>query len=119
MKKKIIRKLHKIDATGKVLGRLASEIAVLLRGKHKTDFQPHQDRGDIVEVKNVGQMKITGKKIEQKKYYRHSGYPGGIKEEKLKDLIKENPAKVLHNAVFHMLPVNRLRAKMIKRLRIL
>jgi len=118
MPQAITRKTHKIDATDQVLGRLASDIAVLLRGKHKVDFQPNQDRGDIVEVTNVDKMKFKGKKLEQKKYHHYSGYPGGLKEEKLSDLMKENPAKVLHNAVFHMLPKNRLRAEMIKRLRI-
>jgi len=118
MPKAIIRKIHKIDATDKVLGRLASEIAVLLRGKHKVDFQPNQDRGDIVEVSNAGEMKFTGRKLEQKKYHHHSGYPGGIKEESLSDLIKDNPEKVLKNAVVHMLPNNKLRSEMIKRLRI-
>lgn len=113
----IERKIHNIDATDRILGRLATEIAVLLRGKHKVDFQPNQDRGDIVEVSNVDKLKFTGAKIDQKRYYRHSGYPGGLKEEKLSDLIKTNPERVLHNAVIHMLPDNRLRAEMIKRLR--
>ena len=117
MNKIITRKTHKLDATDKVLGRLASEIAVLLRGKHKVDFLPHQDKGDIVEVTNVGKMKLTGKKLEQKVYYRHSGYPGGLKEEKIEDLMQKKPERVLHNAVFHMLPKNKLRAAMIKRLR--
>lgn len=118
MATKIDRKIHSIDATDKILGRLASEIAVLLRGKHKVDFQPHEDRGDIVEVSNVDKIKLSGNKINQKKYYHHSGYPGGLKEEKLSDLMKDNPAKVLHTAVFHMLPTNKLRAEMIKRLHI-
>lgn len=118
MNKIITRKIHKLDATDRVLGRLASEIAVLLRGKHKVEFQPHQDRGDIVEVSNVGKMKLTGKKLEQKVYYRHSGYPGGLREDKAEDLMKKKPERVLHNAVFHMLPKNKLRAEMIKRLRI-
>ena len=71
------RKTHTIDAAGRILGRLASEIAVLLRGKDKTDFAPYKDIGDIIIVKNVDKLKFTGKKMEQKKYYRHSGYPGG------------------------------------------
>jgi large subunit ribosomal protein L13 len=118
MAKAIKRKIHKIDAADKVLGRLASEISLLLRGKQKVDFQPNQDRGDIVEVINVDKIKLTGRKREQKKYYRYSGYPGGLKEEKASRLIKEKPEKVLYNAVFHMLPKNRLRSQMIKRLRI-
>jgi len=112
------RKTHTIDATGKVLGRLAAQIAILLRGKHKPDFVPYKDMGDFVVVKNVGKLKITGKKMEQKKYFRHTGYLGGVKEISLKQLFKENPAEVLRKAVFGMLPKNKLRAKMIKRLKI-
>jgi len=112
------RQIHKIDAQGKILGRLASEIAVLLQGKHKVNWQPHLDQGDIVEVINVAKLKLTGLKLEQKKYYRHSGYPGGLKEISLKTLLKTNPAKVLYNAVYHMLPKNKLRARMMKRLKI-
>jgi len=112
------RKTHTIDATGKVLGRLAAQIAILLRGKHKPDFVPYKDMGDFVVVKDVGKLKITGKKMEQKKYFRHTGYLGGVKEISLKQLFKENPAEVLRKAVFGMLPKNKLRAKMIKRLKI-
>lgn len=111
------RKTHTIDATGEVLGRLASEIAVLLRGKHKTDFAPNKDAGDFVIVKNVEKIKITGKKIEKKKYYYHSGYLGGLKEIPLKKLLSERPTEVLKRAVSGMLPKNRLRAKMIRRLK--
>ena len=75
------RQKHTIDATDRPLGRLATEIATLLRGKHKPEFQPHLDQGDIVEVTNVDKIKFTGKKMEQKKYYRHSGHPGNLKEE--------------------------------------
>jgi len=112
------RETHTIDATGKVLGRLAAEIAVLLRGKHKSDFAPYKDIGDIVIIKNVAQLKFTGKKMEQKKYYRHSGYPGGLKEISLKKLFEKNPSEVFKKAVFGMLPNNKLRAKMIKRLKV-
>jgi len=112
------RKTHTIDATGKVLGRLAAQIAILLRGKHKPDFVPYKDMGDFVVVKDVGKLKITGKKMEQKKYFRHTGYLGGVKEISLKQMFKENPAEVLRKAVFGMLPKNKLRAKMIKRLKI-
>ncbi|MBD3207885.1 MAG: 50S ribosomal protein L13 [Candidatus Nealsonbacteria bacterium] len=111
------RETHHIDATDKSLGRLASRIAVLLRGKHKPEFIPRKDMGDVVVVDNVDKMKITGKKLEQKKYYRHSGYPGGIKETPLKDLFAENPGEVLKRAVYGMLPKNRLRSKQIKRLK--
>ena len=111
------RETHTIDATGKVPGRLAAQIAVLLRGKHKTDFAPHKDIGDIVIVKNVAQLKFTGRKMEQKKYYRHSGYLGGLKEISLKKLFEKNPSEVFKKVVFGMLPMNKLRAKMIKRLK--
>jgi len=111
------RKTHTIDATGKVLGRLATEIAVLLRGKQKSDFVPYRDMGDFVIVQNVSKLKITGKKIEQKKYFRHSGFLGGVKEVPLKKIFKTNPGEVLRKAVFGMLPKNKLRAEQIKRLK--
>jgi len=112
------RKTHTIDATGKVLGRLATEIAILLRGKYKKDFVPYKDMGDFVVVKNVNKIKLTGKKMEKKIYYRHTGYLGGLKEISLKKLFKENPGQVLRKAVFGMLPKNKLRARQIKRLSI-
>ena len=112
------RDTHIIDATGKILGRLASEIVILLRGKHRPDFLPYKDMGDFVTVKNVGKIKVTGKKMEQKIYFRHSEYLGGLKEIPLKTLFKTNPAEVLKKAVFGMLPKNKLRARMIKRLKI-
>lgn len=112
------RKTHVIDATNRVLGRLASEVAILLRGKHKPDFAPHKDIGDFVMVKNVRNLKITGKKMEQKKYFHHSGFLGGVKFTPLEKLFKENPAEVFKRAVYGMLPKNKLRAKMIKRLKI-
>lgn len=107
---------HIINAKGRSLGRLAAEIASLLQGKNKADFVRYRDIGDSVLVENVEKMKITGKKIEQKVYYRHSGYFGGLKETPLKKLFKEQPAEVLKIAVFGMLPKNKLRDKMIKRL---
>ncbi|MCD6115307.1 50S ribosomal protein L13 [bacterium] len=115
-KNQIERKTHIIDAKGKPLGRLASQIAILLRGKHKPQYQPHLDIGDFVIVKNVEKIKFTGKKFEKKKYYRHSGYLGGLKEIPLKKLFAKDPALVLKKAVWGMLPKNKLRAKMIKRL---
>jgi large subunit ribosomal protein L13 len=111
------RKTYTIDATGKVLGRLASEIVILLRGKQKSDFVPYLDMGDFVAVKNVSKLKITGKKKEQKKYFRHSGFLGGQKEVPFKKIFKINPAEVLRKAVFGMLPKNKLRAEQIKRLK--
>jgi len=112
------RETHIIDATGKVLGRLATEIAILLRGKHKADFVPYKDMGDFVMIKNINKIKLTGKKMEQKKYYRHSGYLGGLKEIPLEKVFEKNSDLVLKKAVFGMLPKNKLRAKMIKRLKI-
>ncbi len=111
------RKTHTIDATGKVFGRLASQIAVLLHGKHKPEFETHIDLGDIVIVKNAGGVVFTGKKLMQIQYHRYSGYPGGLKTEKAKGLIIKNPEKMLRQAVYNMLPKNRLRSQMIKRLR--
>jgi len=111
------RKTHTIDATGKVLGRLASEIAILLRAKHRSDFVPYKDMGDFVIIKNVDKIKLTGKKAEQKIYYHHTGFLGGLKEMPFKKLFKERPNEVLKKAVFGMLPKNKLRAKQIKRLK--
>jgi len=113
---KIQRKTHTIDATSKVLGRLATQIAVLLRGKHKPTFVLNRDVGDFVVVKNVNKIKITGKKLDQKKYFHHTGYLGGIKETPLKKLFAKNPNEVLKRAVWGMLPKNKLRPKQIKRL---
>jgi len=112
------KKNYTIDAKGKVLGRLASEISLLLRGKRLPNFAPNKDMGVSVVVKNVDKMKITGKKFENKIYYHHSGYLGGLKEKKLKDLWEKDPGEVLRRAVFGMLPKNKLRSKMIKRLKI-
>lgn len=113
---KINRQLHKIDATDKSAGRIATQIAILLRGKNKPEYQPNIDNGDIVEVENIKKLKFTGKKLEQKKYFRYSGYPGGLKEKKMSDLAKNNPAEILSRAVREMLPPNKLRNGMMKRL---
>lgn len=112
------RDTHTIDAAGKVLGRLAVEIALLLRGKNKPDFAPNKDNGDFVIVKNLDKIGFTGKKLEQKIYYRHSGYLGSLKQTPLKKLFNKDPVKVLRIAVFGMLPKNRLRAQQIKRLKV-
>lgn len=111
-------KTHTIDATGKPLGRLAVEIARLLSGKDKPDFMPNKDGGDFVVVKNIKKIRVTGKKMKQKVYYRYSGYPGGLKKIPMEKLFKERPGEVLEKAVWGMLPKNKLRAKMIKRLKI-
>ena len=115
---KIERKTHTLDVTEKVLGRVANEIALLLQGKNKPTFAHHKDVGDFVAVKNAGKIRFTGKKLEQKKYFRHSKYLGGVKEIPLKKLFSENPAEVLSKAVYGMLPRNKLRAKMMRKLKI-
>lgn len=112
----IDRKQHKIDAKDKAVGRIASEIAILLRGKNKPEFEPHIDGGDVVEVRNIDKLSFTGKKLEQKKYYKYSGYPGGLKEKKMGDLKESNPAEILKRAVREMLPPVRFRKDMLKRL---
>jgi len=119
-KSKIIlpRKIHKIDADGQILGRLAVKISILLQGKHKPDFFPHLDNGDSVEVNNAVGIKTTGRKMEQKLYYHHSGYPGGLKEKTMIEIFKKNPGELLKKAVWNMLPKNKLRDKRIKRLKI-
>ncbi len=114
---KIQREKHTIDATDKVLGRLAAEIAGLIRGKGKVDFYPYKNMGDFVVVQNVGKMRVTGKKMEQKKYFRHSEFMGGVKETQLKFLFEKDPEEVLRRAVYGMLPKNRLRSEAIKRLK--
>lgn len=112
---KIDRKNHKIDAKDRVLGRLATEISILLRGKQKPTFEPHVDNGDFVIVENSDKIKITGKKMEQKKYFNYSGYPGGLKTTKIKDISR---GEALKKAIWSMLPKNKLRSEMIKRLTI-
>lgn len=115
-KRIIQRETHLLDATGQSLGRLASKIAILLRGKHKSSFAPHKDVGDFVTVENIEKMIFSGKKMEQKTYYKHSGYPGGLKAWKLKEVFGKNPGAVLRKAVAGMLPKNKLRSQQIKRL---
>lgn len=115
----MVDKIIKIDAKDKSLGRLASEVAFILRGKHKPSFVPNREDSDVVSVSNIDKMKFTGKKMDKKIYYRHSGYPGGIKAEILKDVYQKDPKEVLRRAVYRMLPKNKLQAKMIKRLNIM
>jgi large subunit ribosomal protein L13 len=112
----IKRNWHLIDAKGKVLGRLSSQIATYLMGKNKRDYSPHMDNGDFVAVINAAHIKLTGKKEEQKMYYSHSGYPGGFKAVSYKQLKETNPQKILKLAVKRMLPENRLRDKRMLRL---
>ena len=113
---KITRKLHRIDAENKAVGRIATDIALILRGKNKTEFQPNIDCGDVVEVFNIKKLKFTGKKQEQKKYYHYSGYQGGLKEKKLSDLLENNPGEILTRAVREMLPPVKFRKAMLRRL---
>jgi len=114
----IKRETHTINAEGKALGRIAVEAVLFLRGKDKQDFMPNKDAGDFVIVRNLSKVKFSGKKLEQKKFYHHSGYPGGIKETTLQKEFAQNSEKVLKRAVFGMLPKNKLRAEQVKRLKI-
>jgi large subunit ribosomal protein L13 len=107
-----------IDAEGKTLGRLATEVATLLLGKNKPQFSAHLDCGDNVVIINAAAIKVTGNKLEDKKYYRHSGYPGGIKETSLAEQMVRNPNRVIEMAVSGMLPKNRLQDDRMKRLRV-
>lgn len=109
---------HIIDATGRPLGRVAVEAARLLRGKHKPEYTPHLDTGDHVIILNAGQVVLTGRKMEQKIYYHHSGYPGGLKKVDYATLLDKKPEKAVYMAVRGMLPHNRLGRAMLKKLRV-
>ena len=117
-KNEVPRRWFVVDAQGKVLGRLASRIAMVLRGKNKPEFTPHMDTGDFVVVVNAGQVKLTGKKLDQKIYYRHSGYVGGLKETSARQMLKKKPEEVLRHAVRGMLPKNSLGRNQLKKLKI-
>jgi large subunit ribosomal protein L13 len=117
-KEDIERKWYVVDANNQVLGRLASRIAQILRGKHKPTFTPHLDLGDHVVVVNAGKVRVTGRKAGQKRYYRYTGYPGGLRSVEYSKLLQERPERVLRHAVWGMLPHNRLGRKMIKKLKI-
>jgi large subunit ribosomal protein L13 len=114
----ISRERHVIDAKDKVLGRLATEVARLLMGKHKPMFSRHLDVGDYVVVFNAEKVRVTGNKAEQKVYYRHSGYPGGLKSINYEKLMQTNPTRVVEQAVRGMLPHTRLGASMMKKLKV-
>ncbi len=107
-----------VDAENKTLGRLASEIAKVLRGKHKPIYAPHLDTGDYVIVINAEKVHVTGNKLDQKMYYRHSGYPGGLKSITLREQLKRRPTRVIRSAVKGMLPHNRLGRAMMRKLKI-
>ena len=112
------RKWHVIDADGKVVGRLASRVASVLRGKNKPIFTPHVDTGDYVVIVNADKIRFTGNKLEQKVYYHHTGFIGGIKKEAAKDIMKENPERIILSAVRGMLPKNRLGRQLFKKLKV-
>mgnify|MGYP001022107187 CR=1 FL=1 len=109
---------HIVDAEGKILGRLASQIASVLRGKHKPFFSPHLDMGDYVIVINAEKVRVTGDKLRQKMYYRHSGYPGGFRSVSLGEMLSKKPEAVIENAVKGMLPHNRLGRKLRRKLKV-
>ncbi|MGK2849222.1 MAG: 50S ribosomal protein L13 [Minisyncoccota bacterium] len=115
-KNMIDRKYHLFDAKGRVLGRLATEIAVILMGKNKVTYAPHIDGGDFVVIMNADEITVTGNKAAQKIYHRFSGYPGGVSSISLQDQMKKDSRKVLYQAVYNMLPKNSLRNRMLTRL---
>jgi large subunit ribosomal protein L13 len=117
-KEDTVHNWHVVDAQDQILGRLATEVARKLCGKHKPTFTSHVDNGDGVVVINIAKFKVTGKKMEQKMYKRYSGYPNGLKEEKMSHLLERKPEDIIRHAVKGMLPKNKLGAKMIKRLKL-
>jgi large subunit ribosomal protein L13 len=116
--KEIERKWYVVDAEGKVLGRLASEIATRLRGKHKPNYSPHMDVGDFIVVVNAEKVKLTGNKLEDKIYYHHSGYIGGLKEKTAKELLEKKPEELLKSAVKGMLTKNSLGRQQFSKLKV-
>ena len=112
------RKWHLIDAEDKTLGRLASEIARILRGKNKPQYTPHVDTGDFVVVVNADRVKVSGRKAEQKLYRRHTGYPGGLRETSYEQMMDRKPTEILHKAVWGMIPKTRLGRQQFKKLKI-
>lgn len=117
-KDNVEREWYLVDADGKILGRLASEIASRLRGKHKPVYTPHADAGDFIVVVNAEKISLTGKKLSDKNYYHHTGYPGGIKSITAEKLLKAKPEELLRTAVKGMLPKNTLGRAMLKKLKI-
>ena len=114
----IERKWYVIDADGQTLGRLATQVAMILRGKHKPLFTPHVDCGDNVIVINAAKVVLTGKKLEQKKYYRYSGYVGGLKETTARDMLEKKPELMVYEAIKGMMPKNSLGREMLTKLRV-
>ncbi len=118
-KKEDIKKdWYLVDADGKVLGRLASQVAAVLRGKHKPIYTPHVDTGDFVIVVNAGKVRITGTKIDDKVFYHHSGYPDGLKQESLRRYYDDKPDELIKRSVWGMLPKNKLGKAMLKKLKV-
>lgn len=117
-KEDVVRKWYIVDAEGKVLGRLSTRIATVLSGKHKPFYTPHVDGGDFVVVLNAKKVLLTGQKLQQKTYYRHSGYVGGLRETKAKEMLARHPERVIMIAVKGMLPKNKLGARMLRRLKV-
>ena len=117
-KGEVERKWYVVDASGKVLGRLASKIATYLRGKHKPQFTPNVDTGDFIVVINAEKVMLTGKKLDKKVYYHHTGYPGGLKAETARQRLQRKPEALIMDAVKGMLPKNRLGRKMLKKLKV-
>src|SRR4030065_1265712 len=114
----VTRKWHVVDADGMVVGRLASRVASILRGKNKPIYTPHVDTGDYVIVLNAEKVRFTGNKLDQKKYYHHSGYPGGLKMKTAKDIMKKDPERIIMSAVRGMLPKNVLGKQQLRKLKV-
>ncbi|RKX59629.1 MAG: 50S ribosomal protein L13 [Thermodesulfobacteriota bacterium] len=117
-KEEVKREWYIVDAKDKILGRLASKLAYILQGKHRPDYTPHVDQGDFIVIINAEKIKLTGKKLDKKIYWRHSGYIGGIKLETARQLLQRKPEQLIYLAVKRMLPRNRLRKRLLKKLKI-
>lgn len=116
--KELPQKWYVVDAEGQILGRLAAEVAKVLRGKHRPTFTPSVDTGEHVIVVNAEKIRVTGDKLTSKKYYHHSGYPGGLKTRTLRDMLRERPERVIEEAVRGMLPKNRLGRQLFRKLKV-
>lgn len=112
------KKWYVVDAAGKTLGRLASQVAAVLRGKHKPTYTPHVDTGDFVIVINADKVRLTGRKLQNKIYYRHSQYPGGLRQTTAGQMLERRPERLIELAVWGMLPHNRLGRKQIRKLKV-
>jgi large subunit ribosomal protein L13 len=112
------KKWYIVDAKDRILGRLSTQIAAILYGKNKVDFTPNKDNGDWVVVINAKEVKVTGNKVEDKMYYRHSGYPGGLKTASYREIMEKSPEKIIMHSVKGMLPKNKIGTQALKRLRV-